>query len=86
MGWGWGVSERSIIIRGQPGTILLDFFLQITQWADRMVECTPITVNAATRWLRGIESKTGSDMLLALEMAFDEPRCEAVYLVNVNLI
>ena len=38
-------------------------------------------MNAATRWLRGIESQTGSDMLQALEMAFDEPRCEAVYLV-----
>jgi len=48
-----------------------------------MVECTPITVNAATRWLRGIESQTGSDMLQALEMAFDEPRCEAVYMVNI---
>ena len=59
--------------------------MQITQWADQMIECTPITVNAATRWLRGIESQTGSDMLQALEMAFDEPRCEAVYLVN-NLV
>ena len=47
-----------------------------------MVECTPITVNAATRWLRGIGSQTGSDMQYALEMAFDEPRCDAVYLAS----
>jgi len=45
-----------------------------------MVECTPVTVNAATRWLRGIETQSGSDALTALEMAFDEPRCDAVYL------
>ncbi|CAK8693273.1 unnamed protein product [Clavelina lepadiformis] len=68
----------------RPGTTfnLIEFSSEITQWSDQMVECTPITVNAATRWLRGIESQTGSDMLHALEMAFDEPRCEAVYLLT----
>ncbi|XP_078482121.1 uncharacterized protein LOC100181394 [Ciona intestinalis] len=61
---------------------IIEFSSDITQWADRMVECTPITANAATRWLRGIESQTGSDTLTALHMAFDEPRCQAVYLVT----
>nr|CAB3263236.1 uncharacterized protein LOC104266709 [Phallusia mammillata] len=68
----------------RPGTTfnIIDFSSEITQWADRMVECTPTTVNAATRWLRGIETKTGSDALTALQMAFDEPRCDGIYLVT----
>ena len=48
-----------------------------------MVPCTPATVNAASRWLRGIETRAGSDVETAVTMAFDNSECQAVYLVSL---
>ena len=48
-----------------------------------MVECTPLTVNSAVRWLRGIETRPGCNLKTAVKMAFDNESCNAVYLVSL---
>ena len=48
-----------------------------------MVECTPLTVNSAVRWLRGIETRPGCNLKTAVKMAFDNENCNAVYLVSL---
>ena len=51
-----------------------------------MVKCSPATINAAKRWLKGIETRAGSCLKTSIKMAFDESKCEAVYLVSLKFI
>ncbi|XP_064627761.1 uncharacterized protein LOC135487663 [Lineus longissimus] len=64
---------------------LIEYSNDVTQWADKMVKCTKETVKVAAGWIRNLAAKTGSNMLDALLTAFEDPQCQAVYLVTDGL-
>lgn len=70
-----------------PGTLfnLIEFNSQVTQWADKMVQCTPETVNVAKTWIKDLAPKTGTNTQDALLTALSDPDCDAVYLVTDGL-
>ena len=47
-----------------------------------MVECNSETVRQAADWLAALKPKSGTNTLDALLAAFDDDRCQAVYLVT----
>lgn len=61
---------------------LIEFGTEVTQWSDKMVQCTPQTVAVAAEWISRLEVKTGSNMLDALLTAFNDGECEAIVLVT----
>ncbi|KAH9525310.1 hypothetical protein Btru_001029 [Bulinus truncatus] len=69
----------------QPMFNLIDFNSQVTQWADKMVKCTPETVAVAEKWIRNLQAKTGTNTEDALLTALSDPSCEAIYLVTDGL-
>ena len=64
---------------------VIEFASTVTPWADRMVRCTPQTVNVASEWINKLSSSAGTNTLDALMVAFSDPVCEAVYLVSDGL-
>ncbi|XP_070537442.1 uncharacterized protein [Ptychodera flava] len=64
---------------------IIEFSDQVSPWADRMVKLTPQTVTVAKDWINKVISKSGSNMLDALLLAFSDPGCESVYLVTDGL-
>ncbi|GFO27244.1 von Willebrand factor a domain-containing protein 3b [Plakobranchus ocellatus] len=61
---------------------LIEFNSQVTQWADKLVQCTPETVAVAGQWVSGLSAKTGTNTQDALLAAFADTTCQAVYLVT----
>lgn len=64
---------------------IIEFNSEVTQWADKMVACTPETVKVAAEWIRKLSAKTGTNTLDALLTAFQDRSCQAVYLVTDGL-
>ena len=64
---------------------LIDFSTEITQWSNKMVKCSPQTVGVATRWIKKMAPKTGTNTLNALLTAFRDLDCQAVCLVTDGL-
>ncbi|MGH0162424.1 UNVERIFIED_CONTAM: hypothetical protein FKN15_055394 [Acipenser sinensis] len=64
---------------------IVEFSYKVSKWCDRMVTCSPDTVYGAMGWIRSLEVKPGRDLLNALRAAFDDPACQAVYLVTNGL-
>ncbi|XP_005093331.2 uncharacterized protein LOC101861562 [Aplysia californica] len=69
----------------QPMFNLIEFNSQVTQWADKMVQCTPETVAVAEKWISNLAAKTGTNTQDALLTALADPGCQAVYLVSDGL-
>ncbi|RUS90345.1 hypothetical protein EGW08_001840 [Elysia chlorotica] len=61
---------------------LIEFNSQVTQWADKLVQCTPETVAVAGQWVKALSAKTGTNTQDALLAAFADPTCQSVYLVT----
>ncbi|XP_071113522.1 uncharacterized protein [Haliotis cracherodii] len=64
---------------------IIEFNTEVTQWADKMVKCTPETVAVAAEWINKLSAKTGTNTQDALLTAFSDPKCRAVYLVTDGL-
>ena len=64
---------------------IIEFNSEVTQWADKMVSCTPETVQVAADWIRKLSAKTGTNTLDALLTALQDSSCRAVYLVTDGL-
>ncbi|XP_041074953.1 uncharacterized protein C11orf16 homolog [Polyodon spathula] len=64
---------------------IVEFSQRVNKWCDRMVTCSPDTVYGAMGWIRSLEVKPGRDLLNALRAAFDDPTCQAVYMVTNGL-
>ena len=64
---------------------IIEFNSEVTQWADKMVSCTPETVQVAADWIRKLGAKTGTNTLDALLTALQDSACRAVYLVTDGL-
>ncbi|XP_048769410.2 trichohyalin-like isoform X2 [Ostrea edulis] len=64
---------------------IIEFNSEVTQWADKMVKCTPETVAVATNWVKNLSAKTGTNTQGALLTALSDNHCEAVYLVTDGL-
>lgn len=64
---------------------IVEFNSEVTQWADKMVACTPETVQVAADWIRKLSAKTGTNTLDALLTALQDNACRAVYLVTDGL-
>lgn len=64
---------------------LVEFSTEVIQWADRMVKCTPETVQVAEEWISKLKPKTGTNTLDAVVAAFGDPNCRAVYLVTDSI-
>ena len=64
---------------------IVEFNSEVTQWADKMVTCTPQTVGVAKDWINKLSAKTGTNTKDALLTALGDPRCDAVYLVTDGL-
>lgn len=72
--------------RKQPTMFnIIEFNSDVTQWADKMVRCTPETVTVATKWINELSAKTGTNTQDALLTAFMDPSCQGVYLVTDGL-
>ncbi len=61
---------------------IIEFNTEVTQWSDKMVKCTPETVAVAADWIWDLKAKTGTNILEALNAAFSDCLCDAVYLVT----
>ncbi|GFR61307.1 von Willebrand factor A domain-containing protein 3B [Elysia marginata] len=55
---------------------------KVTQWADKLVQCTPETVAVAGTWVKALSAKSGTNTQDALLAAFADPTCQSVYLVT----
>lgn len=64
---------------------VIEFNSEVTQWADKMVKCTPETVAVAADWIKNLSAKTGTNTQDALLTALGDPGCEAVYIVTDGL-
>ncbi|XP_022289084.2 uncharacterized protein LOC111101086 isoform X2 [Crassostrea virginica] len=64
---------------------IIEFNSEVTQWADKMVKCTPETVAVAASWVKNLSAKTGTNTQGALLTALSDNNCEAVYLVTDGL-
>ncbi|XP_013387178.1 uncharacterized protein LOC106156466 isoform X2 [Lingula anatina] len=64
---------------------IIEFNSEVTQWADKMVKCSPQTVKFAAAWIKKLSAKTGTNTQDALLTAFSDQGCEAVYLVTDGL-
>ncbi|CAG5130162.1 unnamed protein product, partial [Candidula unifasciata] len=64
---------------------LIEFNSQVTQWADKLVQCTPETVAVARQWVSNLKAKTGTNTQGALFAALADPACQAVYLVTDDI-
>ncbi|XP_052087168.1 uncharacterized protein LOC127724285 [Mytilus californianus] len=64
---------------------ILEFNSDVTQWADKMVKCSPQTVTVATDWIKNLTPKTGTNTQGALLTALSDSACGAVYIVTDGL-
>ncbi|XP_055505946.1 uncharacterized protein C11orf16 homolog [Leucoraja erinacea] len=64
---------------------IVEFSNKVTKWCDHVVTCTPQTVFSAVQWLQSLTCTLGRDLLSALTAAFDDPMCQAIYLVTTGL-
>ena len=64
---------------------VIEFNSEVTQWADKMVKCTPQTLAVAVSWIKKLTAKTGTNTEEALITCFTDPDCEAVYVVTDGL-
>ncbi|XP_076444916.1 uncharacterized protein LOC143282915 isoform X2 [Babylonia areolata] len=64
---------------------IIEFNSEVTQWADKMVSCTPETVQVAADWIKKLAAKTGTNTMDALLTALQDNACQAVYLVTDGL-
>ncbi|KAK7500061.1 hypothetical protein BaRGS_00008608 [Batillaria attramentaria] len=70
---------------GDTSFNIIEFNSEVTKWADKMVACTPETVQVAADWIRQLGAKTGTNTLDALLTALQDNACRAVYLVTDGL-
>ncbi|XP_070190904.1 uncharacterized protein [Littorina saxatilis] len=70
---------------GETTFNIIEFNSEVTQWSDKMVVCTPETVQVAAGWIKDLEAKTGTNTLDALLTALQDRNCQAVYLVTDGL-
>lgn len=70
---------------GETSFNIIEFNSEVTQWADKMVSCTPETVQVASEWIRKLQPKTGTNTMDALLSALQDNACRAVYLVTDGL-
>jgi len=61
---------------------VIEFSTTVVQWADEMVSWTTATVAVASKWIRDLRPKTGTNTGNAVVAALSDPTCEAVYLVT----
>jgi hypothetical protein len=72
--------------KSQPRSFnLVEFNSDVTQWADKMVKCSPQTVAVATDWIKNLTAKTGTNTQGALVTALSDSACGAVYIVTDGL-
>lgn len=64
---------------------IIEFNSEITQWADKMVKCSPETVKVAAEWIQNLSAKSGTNTQDALLTALEDPGCQALYLVTDGL-
>lgn len=64
---------------------LIEFNSQVTQWSDKLVQCTPETIAVAREWVNTLAAKTGTNTQDALLTALADPDCQAVYLVTGSI-
>jgi len=61
---------------------VVEFSTTVVQWADEMVSWTPATVAVASKWIRDLRPKTGTNTKDAVVAALSDRTCDAVYLVT----
>ena len=64
---------------------IIEFNSEVTQWADKLVKCTPETVAVAVEWINKLSATTGTNTQDALLTALSDPHCRAVYLITDGL-
>ncbi|XP_072128685.1 uncharacterized protein C11orf16 homolog isoform X5 [Mobula birostris] len=64
---------------------IVEFSNKVSKWCDRVLICTPQTVSSAIQWLQSLTCALGRDLLSALTAAFNDPLCQAIYLVTNGL-
>jgi von Willebrand factor type A domain len=64
---------------------VIEFSTDLVKWAAEMVDWTEQTVAVASKWIRELNPKTGTNTRDALVTAFSDPNCDAVYLITDSL-
>ena len=49
------------------------------------MQCNSHTVAAASRWIKGLEASTGNNLVGAILTGFDDPHCDALYVISNSL-
>ncbi|KAL8575355.1 hypothetical protein ACOMHN_048648 [Nucella lapillus] len=70
---------------GDTSFNIIEFNSEVTKWANKMVSCTPETVQVAADWIKKLQAKTGTNTMDALLTALQDNACQAVYLVTDGL-
>jgi len=76
------LEQRARQARDGDAFNVIGFSTTVVQWADEMVAWTPATVAVASKWIRDMRPKTGTNTRDAVVAALSDPTCDAVYLVT----
>ncbi|KAM8974485.1 uncharacterized protein RCH25_019893 [Pelodytes ibericus] len=60
---------------------IIYFSWEVMKWCDHAVRCHPETIAAASSWIQSLACGAGASLTDALEAAFEDWECQAVYLV-----
>jgi hypothetical protein len=64
---------------------IIHFDENVNRWADRLVQCTPITVSSASQWVHALKCGTSTNTMGALLQAYEDDGLDAIYLVTDGL-
>jgi len=76
------LEDRARRARDGDSFNVIEFSTMVVQWADEMVSWTPATVAVASKWIRDLRPKTGTNTHDAVVAALSDQTCDAVYLVT----
>ncbi|KYO36511.1 trichohyalin-like [Alligator mississippiensis] len=61
---------------------IISFAGKVVKWCSKLVKCSLSTVTEAAAWIRALQCGDGAEVVCALAAAFEDPGCQAVYLVT----
>jgi hypothetical protein len=78
------LSEQSVLANLNVTRLfnLIAFSTEVYPWSNSCVLWNPATVNNAVEWIKDLETKTGTNTLDALLLAFDDPTTHSIVLVT----
>ncbi|XP_019400228.1 PREDICTED: uncharacterized protein LOC109316526 isoform X3 [Crocodylus porosus] len=65
---------------------IISFAGKVVKWRSNLVKCSLSTVTEAAAWIRALQCGDGAEAACALAAAFEDPGCQAVYLVTDALL